>query len=185
MSFSYYSEVILPVKPNLQDTHYDCGAASLEIILQTLGKSISEEELMKLSETSIEDGASPKHLMRVLNKLGVRYELIPDGSIELIEEKIKLLNICLVVYQMPGYSDNIYKKLEAGHYSVIFGYNKENFWIADPAAHREIGHTHKYRAGIHEIEKGQFNKRWIDIGGDHVIYRHWMLCVPLAQIAFP
>ena len=48
MSYRMYSKVVLPIRINLQDTTYDCGPASLLIILESLGKDISEKMLMKL-----------------------------------------------------------------------------------------------------------------------------------------
>lgn len=49
---SFFHKVILPIKPNIQDTNYDCGAASLKIILNTLGIQVDEEKLMELTETT-------------------------------------------------------------------------------------------------------------------------------------
>lgn len=184
MAFSFYSKVILPIKPNLQDTNYDCGAASLEIILQSLGRHVSEERLVELTHTNTE-GTQPENLVTALIKLGVRHEVIPEGNLELIEEKIKLLNLCLVEFQISGANPREYKNLEAGHYSVIFGYDKSCFWVADPASHRELEHPHRFRAGIRKIEKEIFKKRWIDIETSNVIHKHWMIAVPLTQIALP
>lgn len=99
---NYYPKVILPIIRNLQDTHYSCGASSLKMILDTLGIIMHEHEIMKLTNTTPELGASTESIQNLLNKLNVKFNVIEDMSIEILVDKIRDLNLCLVCYQAWG-----------------------------------------------------------------------------------
>lgn len=181
MSLHYYHEIILPVKPNLQQKHYDCGAASLQIIAETIGLEIPEEELMKLTKTTSEEGAAHANIARALDTLGIRYNLENEANIELIEHKLRNLELCLVDYQAWFDGTSNPEKLTDGHYSVIFGHNPTHFWVADPSKHRRQVMSPE-KAGIRRIRKDLFRKRWIDGYADReLVFRHWMITVPIYQ----
>ncbi|MEK7599381.1 MAG: cysteine peptidase family C39 domain-containing protein, partial [Patescibacteria group bacterium] len=79
MPYDFYQNVILPVQRNLQDVKYDCGPASLEIILETLGRNVSEKTLMRIARTTPE-GTSPENIAHTFRKLKIKHQIIPRGS---------------------------------------------------------------------------------------------------------
>jgi ABC-type bacteriocin/lantibiotic exporter with double-glycine peptidase domain len=178
MPYNFYQNVILPIRRNLQDTKYDCGPASLEIILETLGRDIREKTLMRIAHTTLQ-GTSPENIAHTLRKLKIKHQIIPHGSIALIEEKIRNFNLCLVNYQAWGENGAEIKNLDSGHYSVIFGFTPTHFFVADPAKR----HTVKYNKqwGFRTIKKNLFSKRWRDKEENGEKTFHWMLAVPLNQ----
>lgn len=87
------------------------------------------------------------------------------------------------------------KKLQSGHYSVIFGFNKTHFFLSDPSKKKNPRITER---GFRTVKKTLFLKRWkykVDTKrkilflkrqkykvheGGNTIYR-WLITVPLAQ----
>jgi len=182
MASPYFYEFILPIRPNLQDEKYDCGAASLRTIVETLGIDVREHILMRLTNTTPKDGASHTAIVSALELLEIQHEVIPNASIELVEQKVKMLNLCLVDYEAWFESKTEFETFDGVHYSVIFGFNSTHFWLADPSKHRaQIRDPHNL--GVRTIEKELFNSRWIDGYTDRgMVYKKWMVAVPLYQI---
>ncbi len=178
MAYSYYHTIILPVRRNIQDTNYDCGPASLKIVLETLGRSINEESLMKICKTKPQIGTNPSMLSEVLKKLEIEHKIYLHATIELIEEKIRELNFCVINYQAWGENGEQYKNLETGHYSVVFGFNKNHLFVADPSKK----HTNKQSEwGFRTIHKKLLNERWEDKIPEGPYTFHWMMKIPLVQ----
>ena len=178
MSHSLYPTVILPVRRNLQDTHYDCGPASLAIILETLGRHYTEETLMKWGHTTPQDGTTPEMLDHILNKIEVRHEIFPHASIGLVEQEIRNFNLCLIDYQAWADGGSEIEEVESGHYSVIFGFNETHFYLADPAKrHTKVDKEWGFRT----IGKDLFAKRWYEQEENGEKTYHWMMSVPLVQ----
>ncbi len=178
MPLSYYTKVVLPVRRNLQDVPYDCGPASLKIILETLGIHLSEKELMRMCGTNFEDGTSPSEMVTALKNLHIQHEVIHPGSLNILESKVRELNLCLVDYQAWGDGGGQYMGLGTGHYSVVFGFNQTHIWLADPAKH----HTEKQQKwGARCVRKDIFLKHWSDKEGNGRIVKRWMVAVPLVQ----
>lgn len=178
MAYAYYPKIILPVRRNLQDTTYDCGPACLKIILETLGIHLSEQRLMKLCRTTPNEGTNPQNMINLLKKLKIAFEVIDHADIDLIEEKIRNLNLCIVDYQAWGDGGSEYRGLDTGHYSVVFGYNKTHFWIADPAKHRTEDHK---KWGTRKMRKDFFSEHWADKEEQGTQTYRWMIAVSLAQ----
>ncbi len=178
MPYSNFDKVILPVRRNIQDNGYDCGPASLKIILETIGKSVDEKRLMGICNTNSKFGTNFKFLSKALDKLKVKHKVCRRASIKFIEEKIIDLNLCLIDYQAWGEGGKDYKNLKTGHYSVIFGFNKTNFYIADP----NKKHTSKYEEwGFRTMNKKLFNNNWNDEEESKVAKHHWLITIPLSQ----
>ena len=178
MACAYYSKIILPIRKNLQDTVYDCGPASLKIIMETLGIFIDEEKLMRICKTTPEWGTEPENIIEALKKFGIKHEVLDHASIDLVEKKIRRLNLCLVDFQAWAGGGADYKGLTSGHYSVIFGFNKTHVWIADPAKHR----TEDYKKwGARKMRKDIFLDHWLDKKLDGTKTYRWMIAVPLCQ----
>ena len=174
MAYAHYHTVILPVRRNLQDTKYDCGPASLKIILETMGHHPSEETLMRIAGTTPEQGTHPTALHETLMTLGVRSHVHAHASVELVEEELRRCRLNVVDYQAWGDNGRDFQTLNTGHYSVIFGYTRTHFFVADPSKRGTP------LPGFRTIRKDLFVKRWADQGEDGPT-RHWLLTVPLVQ----
>ena len=169
--------IILPVRRHLQMGHFDCGPATLKIILDSLGRKMSEKTLMRICHTNKKAGTNPRNLIVALKKLGVKHKLYRHGDKKILEDSIRGLNLCIVDYQAWMVSDE-FKKLDAGHYSVIFGFNEDYYYFSDPAKH----HTPKDKEwGYRTVRKDLFFKRWKDISAKGEKFFHWMIAVPLCQ----
>ncbi|MCJ7792694.1 MAG: cysteine peptidase family C39 domain-containing protein [Candidatus Marinimicrobia bacterium] len=178
MAYAYYPKVILPIRRNLQDTTYDCGPASLKIILETLGVHLDEKKLIKMGKTTPKEGTRPEALIKTLKELGLRHKLIEHANLEILVKAIRHLNLCLVDYQAWGDSGEEFKGLETGHYSVVFGFNKTHLWIADPAKH----HPKKQKKwGVRKVRKDLFGQRWADKEVDGTKTHRWMVAIPIVQ----
>lgn len=198
MPYSHYPTVLLPIRRNIQDTPYDCGPAVLTIVLETLGRDISEKTFMRLASTDSASGTEPPMLSNALKKLGVRHKIYPRGSIELIEQSINALCLCIVNYQAWARGGTMLAKLQSGHYSVIFGLNSTHFFLADPWKKKKPQAT---EGGFRTIKKTLLLKRWKyrvntkkkklllqkqkykkyrTSDSENATYR-WLITVPLAQ----
>lgn len=180
MPLTYYTKVVLPVRKNLQDVSYDCGPASLLIILSTLGIQITEKELMRRCKTNFRDGTTPEDMIAAFKEMKIAYQEYHPASIRLLQEQIRTLHLCMVDYQAWGDSGSQYKGLDTGHYSVVFGYNKTHLWIADPAKHKTKKQKKK-NWGARKVRKDVFNKHWADKETDGTKTSKWMVAVPLVQ----
>jgi len=150
----------------------------MKIILETLGIRLSEKRLMHLCGTTPTKGTSPQAMIDLLKKLKVDFEVINHATMEMIEEKIRGLNLCIVDYQAWGRGGSEYRRLDTGHYSVVFGYNKTHLWIADPAKHR----TEDYKKwGTRKMRKDFFAEHWADKEEQGTKTYRWMIAVPLLQ----
>lgn len=179
MAYKYFDTIILPVRRNIQDTDYDCGPASLKIVLETIDRNISEETLIKICKTISCFGTKPWALSSALKKLEVKHETIERASVKIMEDKIRKLNLCIINYQAWGECGQHYKNLETGHFSVVFGFNPEHLYIADP--HKN--HTEKCNEwGFRTMHKKLLSERWKDkIPPNEELTYHWMIAVPLVQ----
>jgi ABC-type bacteriocin/lantibiotic exporter with double-glycine peptidase domain len=173
MAHRFYPTIILPVKRKIQERLYDCGPSSLIIILETLGRTVSEKTLMRLARTNPETGTDTKDLSRTLQKLNVYHQVHYLADRDLIESSIRNLNLCIVNYQAWGKGGRDAKTLSAGHYSVIFGFNVTHFYLADPS---KVQTKKRSTWGFRQIRKDLFEERWQ--GKDT---KRWLLTVPLAQ----
>src|SRR3989338_8353014 len=176
MKYTYFHTVILPIQSYVQNTAYTCGVAILRDILKTRGVHLSEKEVAKMSQTDEVRGTSPDALLETLDSYGVPYTVYKKATTALAEETIRLGHVCLVPYQAwPTHLSKI-PDLEGGHWSIIFGFNKTHFFLADPAKHKlKTDHI----LGFRTIDKKRFQKNWIDKSYDDKVYTRWMVSVPL------
>lgn len=173
----YHHTVILPVQRHLQKTRFDCGPAVLKIILETLGKKADDEKLIRLCHATKKAGTNPRDLVKALKKSAVRHKIFSQANKDILENSIRGLNLCIVDYQAWMKGDE-FKRLDAGHYSVIFGFDENYYYFADPGKHHTpIDKEWGYRA----VRKDLFLKRWKDISAKGEKFFHWMIVVPLGQ----
>ena len=164
---------LVPVKPSRQENGYECGLSCVMTILNSLGIRQRKEALKKRLGTSSKSGTHPERIKGFLREMGLKYRETHGGALSDLESRLKRQKLCLVVYQAWG-SQKYCDRLESGHYSVVFGFENEYLWLADPFVK---GGKTRYGKGVRKIKKTVFESRWKDMDHKGVTYDHWMLAV--------
>lgn len=161
--------LLVPVKPVIQMNGYECGVACVQTILGTRGLKSNRLSLKKKLGTNRSYGTLSGNIKNLLRDHGLKTKERFEAKIEDIETELGKGKLCLVAYQAWG-KKKYYKKLQSGHYSVVFGFEKDYLWLADPFVK---GERVRYRRGVRKIRKTVFEGRWMDADG----LDHWMLAV--------
>ena len=127
-----------------------CGPASLKMVLSYYNINKSEKELAKLTKTN-KAGCSEKEIVKTAKSLGLKGKIKQKSTIK----ELKQLNKKGIPVIVDWFSPE-----EAGHYSVVVGFNKNNIFLADP-------HFGK----IKQYNLDWFKERWYDIVNDKLIIR--------------
>lgn len=139
--------IVLPVMAYRQSVPYSCGPAALKIVLEFLGTSLSEKELMRRAKTTFKNGTDPINLVLAVKTLG--YKVVWKQNWTANEVKKMILDgqpiICNFQFT-PKYGE--------GHYAVIIGFTKNReFILADPA----------FNDGFRKIKINKFMKQWYEL----------------------
>ncbi len=128
-----------------------CGPASLKMALSVYGINKSEKYLAKLTKSSRSKGCSEENITNVAKMFGLKSKIKKRSS---ISEVKKLVNKGIPVIV------NWFSPQEAGHYSVVVGFDKNKIVLADP-------HFGK----IVKKDISWFEGRWFDVWNDKLILR--------------
>ena len=120
-----------------------CGPAALKIVLSAYGINKSESFLAKITGSSRIRGCDEENLVKAAEELGLRGYVKQNSSIQEVKRLVKKGIPVIVDWFSPE---------EAGHYSVVVGFEKNKIILADP-------HFGKLRE--HSIE--WFEERWFDL----------------------
>lgn len=175
-----YHSVVLPVDFTVQQTDHTCGPACLKIVLRSLGlEGVKENILAKLCQTTEQHGTDPNKMAPTLRAFGVRCrEVRHGGSVEDIENELDNFRLCIVEYRAWGQGGT---DINNGiHYSVIFGYDRTHFFMADPYKGE---HSKSKRYAFRTIRKDLFQKRWWARDSHGKKIHHWYIAVSLKQRA--
>lgn len=165
--------LILPVKPVEQENGYECGLSAVMTILKSMGARPRKEKLKLKLGTSSRKGTPPEKIRELFSELELEYVEKHKADLRDIRRMLKSQKMCLVAYQAWG-EEKYYKKLQSGHYSVIFGWEKDYLWLADPAVHKVKS---RYGKGVRKIRKDTFLGRWKDMDYRGNVYERWMMAV--------
>jgi ABC-type bacteriocin/lantibiotic exporter with double-glycine peptidase domain len=135
-----------------------CGPASLKIVLDYYGVQKGQNEIAKLANASVEEGAEPWGLVQAASQLGFKASYISNGSLEDLREFIKL-NIPVVID---------YQRKWGGHYSVVIGFEEDKIVLADPQ---------KAKVVKEKIDKFS-NSWWESYGADSKIFGEMIVVYP-------
>jgi uncharacterized protein len=69
-----------------QVTEYSCGACALQTVMCYWGKNVDETELMKVLQTTSEEGTYPDNIVRGARALGFEAEARDHLSLEEVEQ---------------------------------------------------------------------------------------------------
>jgi ABC-type bacteriocin/lantibiotic exporter with double-glycine peptidase domain len=133
---------MLKLKPYKQSRGY-CGPACLKIVLGYYGIIKSEKELAKMTKTSCAKGCEEKNIVSAAKKLGFKAYVKQKSSIAELRRLVKKGIPVIVDWFSPE---------EAGHYSVVVGFEKDKIILADP----HFGRIKKHKTDW-------FAERWFDM----------------------
>jgi ABC-type bacteriocin/lantibiotic exporter with double-glycine peptidase domain len=128
-----------------------CGPASLKMVLSAYGINKSEDFLAELTKSSRTKGCKEENMVKAAKEFGL------DGY---VKQKSSMKEIKRLVNRGIPVIVDWYSPEEAGHYSVVVGFNGNNLYLADP-------HFGKVRK--HKIN--EFEERWFDVVRDKLITR--------------
>jgi predicted double-glycine peptidase len=113
---------MLDIKIYKQKTHYTCGCATLQMVLEYFNMSVpSEEEKISLLGTKPEEGTAYESLVNGAKSLGLQCQFGENGDFDKLNEYIE-----------DGWLPIIAYSLDAPHYSVFLGHNGNHIRLADP-----------------------------------------------------
>jgi predicted double-glycine peptidase len=149
----------VPVEDHEQKTEWSCGPAALKIVLDALGHTVSEDQLIKLTGATPEAGTRHEGMVAAAEALGYKVhqsEETPD------EDLAKFL-----ASDIPVVID--YQGSNGGHYVVLKAIENGRVRMQDPRRHGARDHT---------LDINLFNARWHSTTyGDQKFTNRWMMVV--------
>lgn len=124
-----------------------CGPASLKMVMDYYGVSISEEKLARLSGASKKKGVSIKGLIKAAKHFGFKTFLKQNSSLKDLEQ--------FVNKKIPVIVDWFYE--DEGHYSVVADIDNKNIVLMDPAL-----------GGKRKMPVEKFLRLWFDFPGKFI-----------------
>ena len=141
-----------------------CGPASLKMVLDYYGVSVSEQELARLAGSSKEKGTSVSGLIKAAKRLGFDAFVKKNSSLDDLRH--------FTEKKIPVIVDWFFE--DDGHYSVVADIDKNNITLIDPSLKR----------GIRKFSNEKFLRIWFDFPGKYskdskeVILRLVLVVVP-------
>jgi len=124
-----------------------CGPASLKIVMDYYGVSVSEAEIAKAAKATKERGVSAKGLIRAAKYFGFKAIFKKNSSLRDLEY--------FVEKRMPVIVD--WFSEDDGHYSVVTDINNRNVVLLDPAL-----------GGKKVFSRETFFRIWFDFPGKFI-----------------
>ena len=155
-NFSLQSKVLdFPSQRQVYD--YDCGIATLQMILGYYGYDVSEGELLNLLKISNE-GTDPDTIIRGASEFDLEGELIENSDIQTVKNLIDKNIPVISLVQAWATDKNVdwENEWECGHYVIAIGYNEKGFIFADPSSMLRTF-----------LSYNDFEKRWHDCSIDY------------------
>jgi len=100
-----------------------CGPASLKMVMDYYGVSVSEKEIARVSGATKEKGTSIKGLIKAARHFGFKTSLKKNSSLKDLEYFVKT--------KIPVIVD--WFDEDDGHYSIVVDIDKKNVVLMDPA----------------------------------------------------
>jgi len=133
---------MIKLKPFKQSKGY-CGPACLKMVLSAYGINKSERYLAKTTKSSRTGGCYEKDMIKAAEEFNLTGYVKQKSSIKELKQLIKRGIPAIVDWFSPE---------EAGHYSVVVGFERNKIILADP----HFGQLKK-----HKID--WFEERWFDM----------------------
>ncbi|MDO8601297.1 MAG: cysteine peptidase family C39 domain-containing protein [bacterium] len=143
---------MLKLKP-FRETPGLCGPASLKIVMDYYGVSVSEAEIAKQAGATQEKGVSIKGLMKAAKHFGFKAVAKRNSSLEELSRYVKK--------EVPVIVD--WFSEDDGHYSVVADINKDNVILMDPSIRSLLIYVRRVK-----FSRETFLRIWFDFPGDHI-----------------
>lgn len=168
-----------PEKIITQKFDYDCGGAAVSTLMLMVGREdvLKTDVYGRLGVNPI-DGTKSIEIKKLFEEERIPYLEIWKASLTEVENVLNNNGVVLISYQSEGSEEEI-KRLECGHYSIIFDMDEEYIWLIDPSWNEE--YTSGSGIGVFKMGRIEFEKLWIDKGVSGEIYDKWMLAVRMNQ----
>jgi len=162
---------MIKLKP-FRETPGLCGPASLKMVMDYYGVSVSEAELARLSGALKEKGTSIKGLIKAAKHFGFKTFLKKNSSLKDLEY--------FVNKKIPVIVDWFAE--DDGHYSVIVDIDKKNVVLMDPALRKLLIYIRR-----RVFPRETFFRVWFDFPGKFIknpkdlVLRLMLVITPLKQ----
>jgi len=121
-----------------QVTEYSCGACALQAVMSYWGKNVDERELIKVLQTTSEEGTYPENIVRGAQAFGFEAEARDHLSLEEVEqftaEGAPMIALVQAWRSEKRTSDSAAEEWDNGHYIVVLGVDKNYVYFEDPYA---------------------------------------------------
>ena len=124
-----------------------CGPASLKMVMDYYGVSVSEARIAKAAGSTREKGTSPQGLIKAAKSFGFHVFLKENSTLNDLRYFVKR--------HIPVIVDWFFE--DDGHYSIVVDINKKNVIIMDPAL-----------KGKRKILLETFFRIWFDFPGKFI-----------------
>ena len=125
-----------------------CGPASLKIIFDYYGVSVSETKIAKAAGATRGKGCSIKGLIKAAKYFGFKTYLKKKSSLDNLKYFVKKKDPVIVDWFFE----------DDGHYSVVADIDKNNITLIDPSLKR----------GIRKFSNEKFLRIWFDFPGKYI-----------------
>jgi ABC-type bacteriocin/lantibiotic exporter with double-glycine peptidase domain len=158
-----------------QSTNYTCGVSCVQSIFAYFGHEYREDNLAEILEAESVHGTDQNKMVALARHFGYTADWSEGWTIERLKREIDQGHPCIVLYQAWYDTDDEVEsaktwkeRLHDGHYSVVCGYDDQDFILMDPSS---LG-RYTY------IPIDEFDTRWHNEDGnifeDHVLIRIFM-----------
>ena len=121
-----------------QITEYSCGACALQAVLSYWDRDVDEAELMKLIDTTSEEGTYPENIVKGARALGFEAEVRESLTLDEVREFTSAGHPMIALGQVwrsesasPGSATEDW---DNGHYIVVLGVDDDYVYFQDPYA---------------------------------------------------
>ena len=128
-----------------------CGPACLKMVLSAYGINRSEKYLAELTKSSRITGCAEENILKAAVTFGFSGYIKKKSSIKEVKKLVEKGIPVIVDWFSPE---------EAGHYSIIVGFERDKILLADP----HFGEVKKHKVDW-------FEERWFDVVNDKLILR--------------
>ena len=139
-----------------------CGPATIAYGLMKQGIEKTQEEIVKATDTTVEDGVDPNPIIRYINTLKLDTKVLEGKDAETTLEEIAhflYFDYSVIVDYLDG------SGLEDGHYVIVEDVDEDTISIWNPS-----GGEHE------ELKRDDFIKKWKDETKSGKILNHWAFC---------
>jgi ABC-type bacteriocin/lantibiotic exporter with double-glycine peptidase domain len=158
---------------HVRQTRGMCGPACLQIVLAYLGRRASARTIAKACRSSLVSGTTGPNLARGARRLGCAARIFDRSSFPGIEKWLRRRVPVIVDWMSTARSSSRSQPLACGHYSVVYGIDKNHITLADPAL-----------GGRRRMSRNVFRNVWFDFKNvfpqrnDDLILRRMIVVVP-------